>query len=61
MKMLLFLALFLAASAGPEVKVFKGTSRYNSDILATVRDGKVYKGRSNYTSDIVCTIRAHEV
>ena len=40
---LLSLFLFLPASAGKEVRVYKGDSRYQSDILFTVRDGKVYK------------------
>ena len=31
-------------------------SNYNSDILATVRDGAVYDGRSSYRSDIRFTI-----
>ena len=61
MKWILFLALFLATASAPEVKVYKGTSSYLSDILYTVRGGKVYKGRSNYTSDIRCTIRGHEI
>ena len=32
MKTILFFALLLFASAGQEVKVYKGTSRYISDI-----------------------------
>ena len=40
---LLSLFLFLPASAGKEVRVYKGDSRYQSDMLFTVRDGKVYK------------------
>lgn len=60
LKALLFASLLLASASG-EVKVYKGTSRYNSDILCTVRDGVVYKGRSNYQSDILCTVRGHEV
>ena len=36
-----------------EGKVYKGTSFYNSDILATIRDGKVYSGTSTYSSDIL--------
>ena len=34
----------------------RGTSHYNSDIVATVRDGRVYSGRSSYRSDILFTI-----
>jgi hypothetical protein len=53
---LLSLFLFLPASAGKEVRVYKGDSRYQSDILFTVRNGKVYKGRSTYQSDILLRI-----
>jgi hypothetical protein len=37
-------------------RIYRGTSNYNSDILATVRDGKVFNGTSSYTSDIRFTI-----
>ncbi len=56
LRALLFASVLLASASG-EVKVYKGTSRYNSDILLTVRDGKVYKGTSNYNSDILATVR----
>ena len=56
LKALLFASLLLASASG-EVKVYKGTSRYNSDILCTVRDGMIYKGTSAYHSDIVATVR----
>jgi len=56
MKWILCMALFFATLSGQEVKVYKGTSNYNSDILATVRDGAVYDGRSSYRSDIRFTI-----
>ena len=52
MRWILFLALFMAVSSGPEVKVYRGTSTYSKDILATIRDGKVYAGNSQYTFDI---------
>ena len=55
LKALLFASLLLASASG-EVKVYKGTSTYNSDIVATVRDGVVYDGRSNYRSDIRFTL-----
>ena len=51
--------LLLFGAAGPEVKVYNGTSRYNSDILATLRDGAVYAGTSNYRSDIRYTMDGH--
>ena len=55
---ILFLSMFFfLGTAGPEVKVYKGTSRYNADILCTIRDGKVYKGTSTYNSDILATLR----
>ena len=53
---LLSLFLFLPASAGKEVRVYKGDSPFLSDVLFTVRDGKVYKGRSTFLSDIVLHI-----
>ena len=53
----LLIASLLLASATGEVKVYKGASRYNSDILCTVRDGMVYKGTSTYNSDILATVR----
>ena len=55
-KALLIASLLLASTTG-EVKVYKGTSAYNSDILLTIRDGKVYKGTSTYNSDILATVR----
>ena len=58
---LLSLLLFLPALAGKEVKVYKGDSRYASDILCTVRDGKVYQGRSTYSSDILLRIDGNDI
>ena len=52
---------FLLSASSSEVKIYKGTSSYTSDILYTVRDGKVYKKHSNYTSDIVCTVRKDRI
>ena len=40
---LLSLFLFLPATAGKEVRVYKGDSPFLNDVLFTVRDGKVYK------------------
>ena len=37
-------------------QVYKGTSNYRSDIIATNRYGKVYRGTSNYSSDILFNI-----
>ena len=61
MRWILFLALFMAVSSGPEVKIYKGTSTFFSDVLYTVRDGKVYKERSAFSSDIVCSVIGHEI
>ena len=47
---------FLLSAASAEVKIFKGTSSFTSDMLFTVRDGKVYDGTSNFRSDIRFTI-----
>ena len=60
-KPMILASLLLLLASGPEVKVYKGTSRYNSDVLCTVRSGAVYKGRSNYQSDVVCTVRGNQV
>jgi hypothetical protein len=35
MRWILFLALFMAVSSGPEVKVYRRTSTYRSDIRFT--------------------------
>ena len=60
--LLLFFVVSLISYAGDmDVKVYKGTSRYNSDVICTVRDGKIYKNTSVYTSDIVCTVRKDQV
>jgi hypothetical protein len=40
-------------------KVYKGTSTYTSDVLATITDGKVYSGTSTYTRDIEFTINGN--
>ncbi|MBQ9192512.1 MAG: hypothetical protein IJ156_02180 [Bacteroidales bacterium] len=58
---LLSLLLLLPAASGREVKVYRGDSRYASDILCTVRDGKVYKGRSSYASDILLRIDGNDI
>ena len=50
------MAPFVSRAGGPAVRVYKGTSRYTSDVLCTVRDGKVYRGTSGYTSDIMFTL-----
>ena len=39
-----------------QTKVYKGTSTYSSDIIATIKNGKVYTGTSSYSSDIQFTI-----
>lgn len=33
----------------------RGTSSYDSDIIATYVDGKLYQGKSTYTSDVIAT------
>lgn len=53
---LLSLFLFLPASAGKEVRVYKGDSHFLDDVICTVRDGHVYRGTSPYRSDILFTI-----
>ncbi len=53
---LLSLFLFLPASAGKEVRVYKGDSHFLDDVICTVRDGHVYRGTSPYRSDIIFTI-----
>ena len=56
LSIMLFSALF-SGSANAAVKVYKGVSRYSSDVICTVREAKVYKKTSSYSSDVVCTIR----
>ena len=51
------LSSVLSRAAGLEVKIYRGTSNYRSDIVLTIRDGMVYRGTSSYNSDIVATIR----
>jgi hypothetical protein len=55
---ILFFVLFLTSGSivKAQVKVYKGTSTYTSDVICTVADGKVYKKTSSYTSDIEFTI-----
>ncbi|MBR4755344.1 MAG: hypothetical protein IK076_00205, partial [Bacteroidales bacterium] len=48
---LLLLIPILIRAGNMDVKVYKGTSRYQSDVICTVRDGKVYDGTSVYLSD----------
>ena len=40
-------------------KVYKGTSSYSGDVIATIRDGKVYTGNSSYSGDISFTIAGY--
>jgi hypothetical protein len=37
-------------------KIYKGTSTYSGDVIATIKDGKVYTGNSSYSGDIGFTI-----
>ena len=58
MKHLLILTTILltAISMNAQTKVYKGTSSYSGDVIATIRDGKVYTGNSSYSGDISFTI-----
>jgi hypothetical protein len=40
-------------------KIYKGTSSYSSDVIATIEDGKIYTGNSSYSSDIQFSIDGH--
>jgi hypothetical protein len=40
-------------------KIYKGTSSYSSDVIATINGGKVYTGNSSYSSDIQFHIDGH--
>lgn len=51
-KALIAAVVLFSLAGNTEVKVYKGTSKYTEDILATIRDGKVYEGTSTYRSDI---------
>jgi hypothetical protein len=33
-------------------KIYKGTSTYSNDVIATIKDGKVFTGNSSYSNDI---------
>jgi hypothetical protein len=37
-------------------KIYKGTSTYSGDVIATIRDNKVYTGNSSYSGDISFSI-----
>ena len=54
---LLLLLPFAVRGAAAEVRVYKGTSSFTSDVICTVRDGKVYKGTSDFQRDLLFTIR----
>ncbi len=58
---LLLLLPFVTRTAAAEVRVYKGTSTFTSDIVCTVRDGKVYKRTSSFTSDVIATVRSHQI
>ena len=61
MAIFFLLAPSAAGADGGVVKVFKGTGRYRSDIICTVRDSKIYKGTSVYYSDIFCTVKGDKI
>lgn len=44
-----------------QVKVYKGNSKYNSDVFCTVKSGKVYSKTSSYNTDILCNISKNKV
>jgi hypothetical protein len=54
---LLLLLPFVTRTAAAEVRVYKGTSTFTSDIVCTVRDGKVYQGTSDFQRNILFTLR----
>ncbi len=58
---LLLLLPFVTRTAAAEVRVYKGTSTFTSDVVCTVRDGKVYRKTSSFTSDILATVRDGKV
>ena len=63
-QLLFSMALLFGLNAGAaslEVKVYKGTSRYNADVLCTVRDSQVFRKTSNYNSDVLCTVRDNQI
>ena len=57
----LLLILILTRAGNMDVKVYKGTSRYQSKVICTVHDGKVYKKTSVYRTDIVYTVRKGKI
>ena len=46
---------------GRDVAIYRGTSRFSSDIICTVRGDRVYKGDSSWSSDIICNIRGNRI
>jgi hypothetical protein len=56
-----FLILTISCAVTAQVKVYKGTSSYTSDVICTVEDGNVYKKTSSYTSDILCHVAKNRV
>ena len=64
MKHLLLSIMILSSvfSAGARnVKVYKGTSRYGSDVICTVKGNRIYKGNGSYTSDVLYNIKDGKV
>ena len=55
------LSALFSGSSGQDVKVYKGGSRYNSDVICTVKDSKVYKKTSIYSSDVICNIKGNRI
>jgi len=53
----ILVSLVLAGQGSAQVKVYKGTSQYTSDVICHVEDGKVYKKNSSYTADILCHVK----
>ena len=58
---LYFLVLPILGVTDREVRVYKGTSRYTSDVVCSVRDAKVYRRTSTYTKDILLTVRKDRI
>ncbi len=44
-----------------QVRVYKGTSGYTSDVICNIKDGKIYSKTSGYTSDVICHVKGNKI
>jgi hypothetical protein len=44
-----------------QVKVYKGTSNFDNDIICNVYNNKVYEKRSNFDNDVICNVSGNRI